>query len=241
MKKDEIRLHINKGSPETFPLDRLIDYLDCLRKFINYEDLHLTYIENGSTTPVISTDTLGIKHVHGVLNTPVEELSKAQIKAYNQLNNLLIEDETSVDLIIGDVTFECYFNRQISPQLPEIVLGHSSIQGTLIEVSSTKELQRFKLKILTSQNETITGEIENKQTAQQLGKLILKDILIHGQVEWEEDLTNNDWKITKFVVENWDELEENNLKLLTDTLRKTTNNPWDQIDDVPNFIAKIRG
>lgn len=226
-------------TPETMPLDRLIEYLTQLTIILgNPSDLHLVDIEKSSTKPVIvMPHHAAVRAKRRARETWEGGGSSRQRQAYHRIRRMVADDGGKPAVLT---------TRQATIlEFPSVDLGAdqeigsirqaSSVAGELIRVGGDSEFDQILLKDMSG--EVVAGCFATKAVAKQLAKCLHEHVRLHGIASWHRDRQGK-WQISRMKVLNFETLDSATLK---DALAEVQSAVNDWPDDLTETLLKMRG
>jgi hypothetical protein len=225
-------------TPETMPLDRLIEYLTQLTIILgNPSDLHLVDIQKSSTKPVIvMPHHAAVKARHRARETWEGGGSIRQRGAYQRLRRMVTDDGGKPAILTS---------RQATIlEFPSVDLGAdqeissmrqaSSVTGELIRVGGDGEFDQILLKEFSG--DVVAGCFATKEVAKQLAKCLHEHVRLHGIASWSRD-RRGQWQISRMKVLNFETLENDSL---SDALAEAQTSVSDWPDDIADKLLEMR-
>jgi len=225
-------------TPETMPLDRLIEYLTQLTIILgNPADLHLVDIKKSSTKPVfIMPHHAAIKAKHRARETWEGGGSVRRRSAYQRIRRMVADDggkpailTTREATILEFPSVELGADQEISSMRQA-----SSVSGELIRVGGDSEFDQILLKELSGG--IISGCFATKEVAKQLAKCLHEQVRLHGVASWSRDRSGK-WQISRMKVLTFEVLENDGL---SEALKAAQEAVGDWPDDVVERLLDMR-
>lgn len=225
-------------TPETMPLDRLIEYLNQLMIILgNPSDLHLVEIQRSSTKPVlIMPHHAAVKARQRARETWEGGGSARARGAYQRIRRMVSDDggkpavlSTREGMILEFPGVELEADQEISS-----VRQASSVSGELIRVGGESEFDQILLKDIS--DKVISGCFATKEVAKQLAKHLHDYVRLHGIASWQRDRQGN-WQITRMKVQTFEMLEVDSLGDAIADVQKVIG---DWPDDLANILLDMR-
>lgn len=225
-------------TPETMPLDRLIEYLNQLIVILgNPADLHLVDIKKSSTKPVI------VMPHHAALTAKKRARetwegggTPGQRRAYQRIRRMVADDGGKPAILKA--------REATILEFPGVDLGAdqeissirqaSSVSGELIRVGGDGEYDQILLKDLSG--EVISGCFATKDVAKELAQHLHEHMRLHGIASWNRD-RNGHWQISRMKVQTYDLLEDD---ALTSALLEAQNTTAAWPEDIANTVLQFR-
>lgn len=226
-------------TPETMPLDRLLEYLGQLAVILgNPSDLHLIKIEKSSTKPVIVMPHHAAAKARKRARDTWEGGGPAQARnAYRRIRRMVSED--------GGQPARLTSKSATILEFPSVDLGadqeigsvrqSSSITGELIRVGGETEYDQILLRDISG--DVISGCFATKEVAKQLAKLLHEYVRLHGIASWSRD-RHGKWRMMRMKVQAFEEVDDETLgEALASVQQATVNWP----DDLSERLLAMRG
>ena len=229
-----LTLRLDNHSPDTLSLKRLGEYLACLSKVIgSNEPVHLHSVESGSAMlrlevddahyPRIVTDLNGLASGHG---------SKRRLSAYENLQKMLRDDQTSGALIDHFQSAIVSMPLADSPDTAIEIKKHGSVQGELYQVGGKDE--SVPVRLAGANGETYLCEA-TREIASQISPHLYCQVRVSGSGVWVR--TDKDgWRLKKLHIESYKVLSESDLGAALSNLRVNHGVNWGDMED-PHAIA----
>lgn len=225
-------------TPETMPLDRLIEYLTQLTIILgNPSDLHLVDIQKSSTKPVlIMPHHAAVKAKHRARETWEGGGSIRQRQAYQRIRRMVSDDGGKPAVLTS---------RQATIlEFPSVDLGAdqeissmrqaTSVAGELIRVGGDSEFDQILLKEFSG--EVIAGCFATKEVAKQLAKCLHEHVRLHGIASWHRDRRGK-WQVARMKILTFEPLENDSL---TDALAEAQSAVSDWPEDLSDRLLEMR-
>ncbi len=235
----EYRFEIDAFTPETIPLNRLVQYLGDLAKIMGESaNVHLSRIDPGSTVPVIRVDWEAEPKVRErVRAVKFNEGSPTALRAYAEINKRLLEDNANGVLIDPGKNKVIHFpGRDIANQ-PEFgpIRQTAVFQGIPIKVGG----ERDPVPVHLEDGEEIHIVDASRRLAKQIADYLFVSVVrVEGKGRWMRERTGQ-WKMLDFYVNTFDVLKEGNIRSDLEQLRKVPA-AWKDRDDPLAELVSIR-
>lgn len=199
-------------TPETMPLDRLIEYLNQLMVILgNPSDLHLVDIEPGSTKPVlVMPHHAAVKARQRARETWEGGGSERRRGAYQRIRRMVADD--------GGKPAVLTTREATILEFPSVDLGAdqeintlrqaSSVSGELLRVGGDGEFDQILLKDFSG--EIVSGCFATKDVAKALAKCLHEPVRLSGIASWHRD-RHGRWRINRMKVQAHDLLDKDSL------------------------------
>ena len=225
---EELSFVIPGFTPETIPLDRLIEYLQQMVILLGDPDqLHLISIDEGSVKPIIrATKTVVNNSKHNLKNIKSGIGTRKQNDAHKKIRGMLRRDAPG-----SNIQAHIYYKKQIllkiSPEdeISKPISGirqHTTIDGQLIRVGGVSE--DASLSIQDLQGKTISGLFAKRAIAKDLGALLWEPVRLSGVGVWDRTI-EGEWILNRMQVQSFEKLVDQELDVLVDNL-VSLNLPW---------------
>lgn len=226
-KAREFRFEIKAYSPETMPIDRLLQYLSELAVVLgDNKAVHLLRVEHGSTVPVLRVEreaVVGVRERVRAVNAGAGP-SRAR-DAAARLNKYLREDNARAVLREwrrGPRLLEFPGIDESENQYPSVKQA-GTISGILLRVGGAGEKVPV---LLESDGEQLAGCHTNRETAMALGHHLYKPLRLIGFGYWHRD-AEGEWHLNHFRIEGFEPLEDTGLSESLAELRRVAGD-WDR-------------
>lgn len=210
-------------TPETMPLDRLIEYLSQLMIILGQSsDLHLVDIKRSSTKPVmVMPHHAAVKARKRARETWEGGGSQRARQAYQRIRRMVADDGgTPATLSTRDGTIlEFPGVDDGADQEISSLRQASSITGELIRVGGETEFDQILIRDFSG--EVISGCFSTKDVAKQLAKHLHESVRLDGIATWSRN-RQGEWQIQRMKVLSWETLEETKLGDALAELHKLT-------------------
>lgn len=219
-------------TPDTMPLDRLIEYLTQLTVILgNPSDLHLVGIEKSSTKPVfLLPHHAAVKARHRARETWEGGGSIRQRSAYNRIRRMVADDGGKPAILTSQHTTILEFQSVDLGADQEIssMRQASSVAGELIRVGGDSEFDQILLKEFSG--DVVSGCFATKEVAKQLAKRLHEHVRLHGIASWSRDRRGK-WHIARMKVLTFETLEDDSLsEAITEAQAAVTEWPEDLVE-----------
>lgn len=196
-------------TPETMPLDRLIEYLNQLMVILgNPSDLHLVDIETGSTKPVLLARHDVARKVRGRAREVWSGGGPARAQdAFRRVRRMVAEDGGKPAILASKkVTILEFQGDEIAEnQIVPSVRQPTTINGKLVRIGGTSEYAQALVEDFSGN--VIAGCTVDRGQAARLGALLYKPVQLHGIGSWSRD-EKGKWQLARFHVQSFDPLED---------------------------------
>lgn len=234
-----LRFHIHGTTPETCPLDTLLEYLKSLSTILgSKEHVHLVNISDGSLQALIGVE----EEEYTGTKTRITDAAKGKStreanNSYHTLTKDLERDSRSAELL-DDETEELVqeFARKIKR---EQTFGpfwqQGSLYGYLKRLEGSDDTDHATLVYDNGSCKCEMGEA----IGHRLAPFYRSPVRVYGKGRWYRN-ADGKWELLRFVVDNFDPLDELTLVDAVRKLRAIPNNGLLKLDDPLGEMQKIR-
>jgi hypothetical protein len=237
----EYRFAIDAFSPATIPLRRLAQYLSDLAKIMGESaNVHLSRIESGSTVPVIQVDWEAEPKVRERIRAvKFNEGSPAALKAFEEINRRLIEDNANGVLIDpGNSRVISFPGRDSANQLEFGPIRQTAVfQGVPIKVGGARDTVPIHLE---DGNEIHIVDASRRVAKRIADYLFVSVVRVEGKGRWIRERTGQ-WRMLDFLVNDFDVLKEGNIRSGVQQLRNIPAIWKEKVDPLAELMAARRG
>jgi hypothetical protein len=226
-------------TPETMPLDRLIEYLNQLAVILgNPSDLHLVDIKKSSTKPVfVLPRHAAVKARKRARETWEGGGPQRARDAYRRIRRMVSEDGGKPAILAA--------REGTVIEFPSVDLGAdqeigsvrqaSSVTGELIRVGGETEFDQILLRDVSGA--VIAGCFATQDIAKQLAKYLHEYIRLHGIASWHRD-QHGKWQLARMKVQTFEKVDPENL---SDAVAAVQAAVADWPDDLHDKLLEMRG
>ena len=235
-----LRFHIQGTTPETCPMDDLLSILKKLATVSgSKEHVHLLNVDDGSLTPVIGVEEEKYEEVTlRVRDASRGKGRKESVDSYRELISQLERDNLKAELM-DEETDEIIQEFYPKPEENKETFGPFWQQGFLYGY-----LRRLEGSDSTDHATLVYdgGKCNcemSEAIGQRLSKFYRHTVKVYGKGHW---LRHGDgkWELKRFVVEDFEELEDKSLIEVVERLRAIPNNDLMKLEDPLAEMQKIR-
>lgn len=234
---EDISFIIPGYTPETMPLNRLIDYLQQMAVILgDPENLHLIDIRKSSTAPVlrapIATALAARERAQRVQRG---EGTKRQTDAYNRIRHMLRRDAGATISrerpALVKTTSQVFLEIPAAPEDSGVVEGlrqFTTIDGQLTRIGGVGEDAALQVQQLDGC--ILSGFTAKRALAKELGALLYEPVRLMGIGQWCRNQEAN-WVLDRMLVQSYERLEDEDALVTLERLRKLQikwpANAWD--------------
>lgn len=223
---EELSFVIPGYTPETMPLDRLIEYLQQMAVVLgDPSNLHLVEIRKSSVNPVLhAPKATALEARDRAGRVQRGEGTRRQIDAYNRIRRMVRRDAVGTKYA-GRSALLKSANRVILeiPAAPEetgVVDGlrqATSIDGQIIKVGGAGEDAALQLQAVDGR--ILSGFSAKRHLAKELAQLLWgPTVRLNGMGIWCRD-EDGIWSLTRMHVQSFEQLEEDDPMLTLERMR----------------------
>lgn len=235
---EEYRFEIPAFTPETMPLDRLLEYLAQVAILLgDPQELHLIRIESASTQPVLAMPhAVGLKARARAEEVQAGGGSERRRNAFMRIQQMVGDDGCGPALFKAP---EGAVILKFDPRANPVATAHSirqptTVQGTLISVGGKQE--KSNLLIQDEAGETISGCSANRALAKQLAQYLYEPIRLSGDGTWERS-AKGVWRLERMTVQAYLPLDD---RPLGEVINELQSIPIDWPSDTLQRLKELR-
>lgn len=235
---EEFRLIIPAYTPDTLPLDRLMEYLSQAAILLGEpHELHLLRIDQSSAAPVIAMPRpIGIQARKRVAEVENGGGSQRRRNAFTRLQRMVEEDggePAALEAPEGDIILRFEALESADKALCGI-RQPTTIQGELIRVGGA--LDRVALLVQDEAGETISGCYTNRRLAKELAPYLFESVRLSGDGIWTREASGA-WVLERMHVQSFAPLDD---RPLEDVIRDLQAIPVDWPSDTIERLRELR-
>jgi hypothetical protein len=219
---DELSFVIPGYSPETIPLNRLIEYLQQMAVVLgDPENLHLVAINEGSVSPVLhAPKAVALEARDRAGRVQRGDGTRKQVDAYNRIRRMVRRDARGIGKpallrSAEKVILEIFAAPDDSGVLSGIRQA-TSIDGQLIRVGGAGDDAALQVQDL--QGKILSGFTAKRGIAKDLAKLLWEPVRLHGVGLWQRT-SDGEWLLERMQVQSFEPLEDEDASLVLERLR----------------------
>lgn len=223
---------INNLTPENMPFGRLVEYYSEISKMIGMADnMHLVDIVKSSHASQFKVDRVtGGKIEDLMINIMIDNAPKASMKAYDNINRMLVEDSTSAEFSspFGD-NIIAFPGKKSADEFELSIMDAATFTGELYHIAGTAN--DAKIRIDTDSYGKVKCS-SSKDIAKSLREYLFEDIRVSGRGMWRKSSDGN-WTIDDFVITDFKNIQKESLSKTIIRLRRIDVNwPKDPIQAI---------
>ena len=237
---EELSFVIPGHTPETMPLNRLLDYLHQIAALLgDPEKLHLVAVREGSCEPVFHTDVpTSLMVRERAARVQRGDGTKKQIDGLNHIRRMLREDGVRKHPALLRTTKSIFLKIEAAPEETVIsgIRQSSSVDGALIKIGGAGENAAIQLQDLDGK--IVSGFTAKRATAKELAHHMWEPVRLHGVAQWGRN-DDGRWELERMQVNSFDPLEDDSLSVTMGKLR-AANVAW-PADAVERLLNERNG
>ncbi len=223
---EDISFVIPCYTPETMPLNRLIDYLQQMAVVLgDPENLHLIEIRKSSTAPVLRTPiatALAVRERAQCVQRG--EGTKRQTEAYNRIRHMIRRDAGATvsrerPALLRTST-QVFLEIPAAPKDTGVVEGlrqFTTIDGQLTRVGGAGEDAALQVQQLDGR--VMSGFTAKRALAKELASLLYEPVRLMGVGQWYRNEEAH-WTLDRMLVQSYERLEDEDALVTVERLRK---------------------
>jgi hypothetical protein len=222
---EELSFVIPGYTPETMPLDRLIDYLQQMSVVLgDPKNLHLVEIRKSSVAPVLhAPKAIALEARDRAHRVERGDGTKRQTEAYNRIRQMVRRDAIG-DKYSGRSALLKSANKVILeiPAAPEdhgVIEGirqYTTIDGQLIKVGGAGDNASLQLQVLDGN--ILSGFTASRNLTKELAPLIYESVRLMGIGQWCRS-SDGKWHLERMLVQSYEKLEDEDATITLEKLR----------------------
>lgn len=221
---EELSFVIPGYTPETLPLNRLIEYLQQMSVLLGEpENLHLMEVRTGSAAPTFRIPT----PVAAVANDRAARVqrgdgTKKQVDAYNRLRRMIRRDTRDA----GQPAFLRNPHKVVLeiPAAPDdlgVLSGvrqFTTVDGQLVRVSGAGNGEDATLQVQDLDGRIMSGFTAKRMLAKEMARLMWEPVRLSGVGLWCRD-EDGAWTIERMQVQSYERLDDEELGVTVERMR----------------------
>jgi hypothetical protein len=233
---EELEFVIPAYTPETMPLNRLLEYLEQIGAVIGAPaEMHLVRIEHSSTKPVFRVPVPSATRARDTaLAISRGDGTAKQRGAYERIRKMVRKDGGKNALLNDHRGVVLSF-----PAAPEDVAifgirqaGH--FDGLLNRVGGSGDFSSIQMQELNG--DVISGFSASRYLAKEMAALLYEPLRVHGQAIWDRSTTGR-WKLTSMHIQSYERLGDDSLE---DVVKELKAAPVNWPDDADQRLQRER-
>ena len=230
---EELSFVIPGYTPETIPLNRLIEYLQQMSAVLGEpENMHLIAVKPGSAAPTFHVPKSAALEVRDRAHRVQRgDGTKKQVDAYNRIRRMLRRDSRDAGkpaLLRSPLAVVL----EIAPAPDDVgilsgVRQASTVDGQLISVGGATEDATLRVQDL--EGRILAGFTAKRVLAKELARLMWEPVRLSGVGQWSRS-EEGVWELERMQVQSYERLDDEELGFTLERLRGL-NVQWPQDAD----------
>jgi hypothetical protein len=239
MKSETYIFRIDRFTPETLPLERLVAYLKELADlFGNKERVHFKALRPGSAQLVNTVEREAAPKVRERLLLVKSDAPPKDVRtAYKHLNRLLQQDDAVASMKRGKTTVISFPGRRAASEKIGPFTQHTEITGLVVRVGGYDESAHA---LIEDAEHQITSVEMTRDQARELRSFLYEPtpVRIAGLGRWTRT-ASAEWQLVDMTLKSWEPLRSVSLIEAVTGLR-TVESRWAQEGDPHKLLERIR-
>lgn len=236
----EYELKINGFTPDTFPMERLSEYLAALSKLLGFpSSVHFVAIKEGSACLATKVEDREQPKVQRRLEQV--RLGGGPMEARNgfqKIDDMLLEDGADAVLQRASSNLIIFPGKaRIVPITFDPVIQHDTLDGVLIGLGGRDESVPIHLMDGDKVYKCNTTRTRAKEMAHYIFGPILR---VNGMASWRRD-ADGAWRLNTMDIEDFHPLDDAPVTEVITRLRAIKGNLWHESPDPYAELAMLRG
>ncbi len=209
---EEMEFIIPAYTPETMPLDRLLQYLKEIGDVVGLaHEMHLVKIEKSSTRPVLRMP-IPVARQARERGASVQrgDGTKQQRAAYQRIRQMVDKDSGTKAASLND-------KRGVILDFPPLkedgevsrLRQATSVDGILMRAGGPRQYGSLLLQDL--KGETLSGFLASRTLTKDMAKHLYEPVRVHGSGNWDRT-SEGQWKLVNMLVHSFELLEDVSLE-----------------------------
>jgi hypothetical protein len=219
---EELSFVIPGYTPETMPLNRLIEYLQQMSVVLgDPENLHLIEIREGSCVPTFHVPKAIALEAHDrAAKVSRGDGTKKQVDAYNRVSRMLRRDARDAGRpAVLRSPRKILLEIPVAPDDLGVLSGvrqSSTVDGQLIRVGGAGDDATLQVQDLDGR--IMSGFTAKRTLAKELARLMWEPVRLAGIGQWGRS-DEGTWSLERMQVQSYERLEEEALGVTLEKLR----------------------
>lgn len=226
-------------TPETMPLDRLMEYLGELSIILGQaSEMHLIEIQKSSTKPVlVMPHAVAVNARNRVSEVRQGGGSGRRRQAYDRIRRLVSEDGGKSAILQAKEGKLLEFKKIDlgEDQVVHALRQETSVEGELIRIGGQRDYAQ--LLVQERSGMIVAGCTAPRELAAKIGRYLYQPLRLHGIASWQRTGTGR-WEITRLQVQSFEALDDDELDDVVVKLRNVKAN-WPA--DSTEQLLSMRG
>lgn len=236
---EELSFVIPGHTPETMPLNRLLEYLHEITLLLGEaENLHLVALNTSSCAPLFHTDReTALRVKANAARVERGDGTKKQVDAYNSVRRMLRRDGVWNRPALLRSQTAVVMTIEAAPEETALsgIRQASSVDGALIKIGGASDNASIQLQDL--EGKIISGFTAKRGIAKELAHHMWDPVRLFGVGQWGRS-EDGKWELERMQVHSFETLEDESLSVTMGKLR-AANVSWP--DDAIERLLSERG
>ena len=237
---EELSFVIPGHTPETMPLNRLLEYLHEITHIVGEsEKLHLVAVRESSCAPIFHTDVeTALRVKANAEKVERGDGTKKQVDAYNNVRRMLRRDRVWDRPALLRTPKSVVMTIAAAPEETELsgIRQASSVDGALIKIGGAGEYASIQLQDL--EGKIISGFTAKRAVAKELAHHMWDPVRLSGVGQWCRN-DEGQWELERMQVHSFDPLMDESLSVTMGKLR-AANVSWPK-DAIERLLSERDG
>lgn len=217
---EELSFVIPGHTPETMPLNRLLEYLQQVSLVLGEsEKLHLVEVRESSCAPVFRVDhETALRARANAQRIKRGDGTRRQVDAFNNVRRMLRRDTAGQRPAVLRSAQSVFLSIEAAPEETALsgIRQASSADGALIKIGGAGENASIQLQDI--EGRIISGFTAKRSLAKELAHRMWDPVRLFGVGQWERT-EDGEWKLERMQVNSFDPLEDESLSMTMAKLR----------------------
>lgn len=221
---EELSFAIPGFTPDTMPLNRLIEYLQQMVALLgDPENLHLIEVREGSAQPTFHVPkAVALEAKDRAARVQRGDGTKKQVDAFNRLRRMVRRDArgTGKHAVLRS-TQKIVLEIPAAPDDLGVLAGirqSTTVDGQLVRVSGAGVGEDATLQVQDMEGRIMSGFTAKRSLAKELARLMWEPVRLSGIGQWGRD-EDGIWSIERMQVQSYERLDDEDLGLTVQRLR----------------------
>jgi hypothetical protein len=230
-------------TPETFPMERLAEYLSALAKLLGQgPNVHFAELRKGSAVVVARIDDRAVEAVRDRVRQLHSGVGpKEALKAYGEIDGLLRQDRATASLISEELGVVIPFPGKDRPE--PVVFGpfrqDGTLDGEVIRVGGSGKDDTIPVH-LREAGVVHTHLHTTHELARQIARHYLgPTIRVHGTGTWFRG-DDGVWELKAFKIASFEVLRDAPLSDVVRNIRSAEGSQWNEVADPVRYLMEQR-
>jgi hypothetical protein len=217
---EEIEIVIPGFTPETIPLDRLIEYLQRFADMVGEpREMHLVRIDKSSAKPVLKMPAPTASRVRERISTVrAGRGTREQGAAFRRLRRMVQQDGGEPALIRGDSGVILLSVQPLPPEEGTVVGVRQQTQfdGVLQRVGGSGDYIPVQMRDLSGA--VVSGFSAERDVAKAMARNLFEPLRVYGTGSWDRDASGA-WSLNRMLIRSFDVLKDEDIGDVLKALR----------------------